>query len=180
MKKLLLHSCCGPCSTHVINCLKDDYDLTIFYFNPAIFPQEEYQKRLLEQKRYAKIVNVKVIDGTWDEEEYLRLVKGHELDKEGGERCAICFEQRLKKTAQVAKQMGFDLFATTLTVSPHKNSLVINSIGERIAKEEGIPFLNENFKKKDGYLDSIRLSKQYGLYRQNYCGCRFSIRKDNV
>ncbi len=180
MKKLLLHSCCGPCSTHVINCLKDDYDLTIFYFNPAIFPEKEYQKRLQEQERYAKIVGVKVIEDDKNENAFLSLVKGHECDKEGGERCSLCFEMRLRQTAKVAKQNGFDVFATTLTVSPHKNSQVINAIGQKIAKEQGIPFLDENFKKKDGYLKSIKLSQQFGLYRQNYCGCRFSIRKEDV
>ena len=177
MKKLLLHSCCGPCSTHVISQLKDKYDLTIFYCNPNIFPKEEYEKRLSEQKRYAKLIGIEVIEAEWNEDEFLELVKGHELDKEGGDRCSICFNMRLSATARKAKELGYDLFATTLTVSPHKNTLVINSIGENISQEERIPFLPENFKKKDGYLHSIQLSKDAGLYRQNYCGCRFSIRK---
>ncbi len=178
MKKLLLHSCCGPCSTHVIEVLKDRYDLTIIYFNPNIFPFEEYQKRLEEQKRYAKLMHIDVIEGDYDEQTFLQLAKGHELDKEGGDRCSICFEIRLGQTAKVAKQRGFDLFATTLSVSPHKNTAQINSIGQKVAKQYGVEFLPENFKKQDGYLDSIRLSKQYNLYRQNYCGCRFSIRKE--
>lgn len=178
MKKLLLHSCCGPCSTHVINVLKERFDLTIFYYNPNIFPQQEYQKRLEEQKRYAMIMGIEVIEGEWDESEFLALAKGHELDKEGGDRCEICFRMRLQKTAQVAKEKGFDLFATTLSVSPHKNTLLINKVGGEVASEEQIEFLPENFKKQNGYLDSIQLSKKYNLYRQNYCGCRFSIRKD--
>ena len=152
--------------------------MTIIYFNPNIFPFEEYQKRLEEQKRYAKLMHIDVIEGDYDEQTFLQLAKGHELDKEGGDRCSICFEIRLGQTAKVAKQRGFDLFATTLSVSPHKNTAQINSIGQKVAKQYGVEFLPENFKKQDGYLDSIRLSKQYNLYRQNYCGCRFSIRKE--
>ncbi len=174
MKKLLLHSCCGPCSTHVIKVLSDSYDLTIFYFNPNIYPAAEYQKRLGEQLKYAKLKGIEVLEGKYDEEAFLKLVKGLEDVPEGGARCRKCFEMRLAETAKVAKQKGFDLFATTLSVSPHKNTVVINSVGEEIAARENIEFLPENFKKKDGYLDSIRLSKEYGLYRQDYCGCRFS------
>ena len=174
MKKLLLHSCCGPCSTQVIDKLKDEYDLTIFYSNSNIFPQEEYEKRLAEQKRYAKIVGIKVVDDTYDENEYLEFVNGLEEEKEGGLRCRVCFEFRLRKTAKFAKENGFDIFSTTLSVSPHKNTLVINEVGEKISKEMNIPFLAENFKKQDGYKKSIELSKKYNLYRQNYCGCRFS------
>ena len=178
MRKLMLHSCCGPCSTHVIKVLQDKYDLTIIYFNPNIFPFAEYQKRLEEQKRYAKLKGIEVLEGKYDEDEFLKLAKGHECDKEGGERCSICFEMRLRQAAKAAKQYGCDLFATTLSVSPHKNTKVINEIGEKVARQEGVEFLPENFKKQDGYLDSIKLSKEYNLYRQNYCGCRFSIRKE--
>ena len=168
MEKLLLHSCCAPCSTHVIEVLKSQYDVTIFYYNPNIFPQEEYEKRLAEQKRYAEIVGVKVLSETYDESEFLERVKGLEL------------ELRLRKTAELAKEKGFDVFATTLSVSPHKSTYSINTIGQKIADEYGVNFLAESFKKKDGYLDSIRLSKKYDLYRQNYCGCRYSIRKENL
>ncbi len=178
MEKLLLHSCCGPCSTHVIEVLKSQYDLTIFYYNPSIFPQDEYLKRLDEQKRYAEIVGVKVLAVNYDENEFLSKIKGLELEKEGGKRCEVCFEIRLRKTAELCKELGFDIFATTLSVSPHKNSNKINEIGKRIAEEIGVKYLEESFKKKDGYLNSIRLSNKYGLYRQNYCGCRFSLRKD--
>lgn len=179
VEKLLLHSCCAPCSTHVIEVLKSQYDVTVFYYNPNVFPKEEFEKRLAEQKRYAEIVGVSLLTETYDEGEYLQRVKGLEGEKEGGKRCDVCFELRLKKTAEVAKKNGFDIFATTLSVSPHKNSLIINMIGNKVAEEYDIPFLAESFKKKDGYLDSIRLSKKYNLYRQNYCGCRFSIRKEN-
>lgn len=180
MKKLLLQSCCAPCSTHVIDILKSEYQLTIFYYNPNIYPDEEYQKRLSEQKRYANVLGINVIEEKYDEKEFLSFVKGHESDSEGGDRCALCFELRLLKTAKKAKELGFDVFATTLTVSPHKDSDTINKIGLEIAKKIGIEFLDKNFKKQDGYLKSIKLSKQFNLYRQNYCGCRFSIRKDNV
>jgi len=178
MEKLLLHSCCGPCSTHVIETLKSRYDLTIFYYNPSIFPEEEYNKRLAEQKRFADIVGIKVITKDYDESEFLSKVKGLELEKEGGKRCEVCFEMRLRETAHLCKELGFDVFTTTLSVSPHKNSDVINRIGLKVAEEEGVNYLAESFKKKDGYLNSIRLAKQYNLYRQNYCGCRFSLRKD--
>lgn len=174
MKKLLLHSCCGPCSTHVIDVLKNDYDLTIFYSNSNIFPIEEYKKRLQEQERYAKIMGIEVIEDEYDEEKYLEFVKGLEDEKEGGKRCKACFEFRLSRAADYAKNNGYDLFSTTLTVSPHKNSAVINEVGQKISKEKGIEFLAESFKKQDGYKKSVEIAKKYNLYRQNYCGCRFS------
>ncbi len=180
MKKLLLHSCCGPCSTHVIKVLEENYDLTIFYFNPNIYPFEEYKKRLEEQLKYAKIKKIPVIEGFYDEEKFLSSCRGNEDDKEGGQRCRKCFQMRLKETAKKAKELGFDLFATTLSVSPHKNTVVINEVGNDIAKQESIEFLPENFKKKDGYLDSIKLSKEFDLYRQDYCGCRFSKKERDV
>lgn len=179
MEKLLLHSCCAPCSTHTIEVLKSQYDLTILFYNPNIFPSEEYNKRLSEQERYADMLGIKVLSLPYDENEFLNNVKGLELEKEGGKRCEVCFEIRLRQTARICKEKGFDLFTTTLTVSPYKNTQIINSIGRKIAEEENVRFLEESFKKKDGYLDSIRLSKKYELYRQNYCGCRFSIRKES-
>ena len=179
MKKLLLQSCCAPCSTHVISVLKSEYDLTLFYYNPNIFPKEEYEKRLAEQKRYAEIVGVKVLTKDYDESEFLDKVKGLELEREGGKRCNVCFELRLRETARVCKEQGFDIFATTLSVSPHKNSDLINEIGKKVAEEYGVEYLEASFKKKDGYLHSIQLSKEFNLYRQNYCGCRFSLRRDN-
>ena len=176
MKKVLLHSCCAPCSTQVIDVLSKDFDLTIFYSNSNIYPLEEYQKRLEEQRKYVKIANVGLIEDDYSEKDYLKAIKGLELEKEGGKRCEECFKFRLKRTAQKAKQLGFDLFGTTLTVSPHKNAELINAIGKQIAEEVGIEFLEGNYKKQDGYKKSIEFSKRYNLYRQNYCGCRFSIR----
>ena len=174
MKKLLLHSCCGPCSTHVINVLRQDYDITILYYNPNIDTAEEFEKRLAEQKRYCKAVGIPVIEVPYQPSEYLDEVVGLENEVEGGTRCEVCFRLRLRRTAQVAKQLGFDLFATTLTVSPHKNSIVINRVGKEIEESEQIEFLDGNFKKQDGYKKSVDLSKAFGLYRQNYCGCKFS------
>ena len=177
MKKLLLHSCCGPCSTWVIEVLKRDYDLTIFYTNSNIYPHSEYQKRLEEQKRYAKIVGIDVIEDVYDEKEFLQFVKGLEFEKEGGERCKKCFEFRLKRTAKFAKENNFEIFSTTLTVSPHKDFEIINQIGKEIADMNHLEFLEGNFKKQNGYKNSIEISKKYDIYRQNYCGCRFSLRK---
>lgn len=177
MKKLLLHSCCGPCSTWVIEVLKRDYDLTIFYTNSNIYPHSEYQKRLEEQKRYAKIVGIDVIEDVYDEKEFLQFVKGLEFEKEGGERCKKCFEFRLKRTAKFAKENNFEVFSTTLTVSPHKDFEIINQIGKEIADMNHLEFLEGNFKKQNGYKNSIEISKKYDIYRQNYCGCRFSLRK---
>ena len=176
--KLLLHSCCGPCSTAVVTQLVEDYAVTVFFYNPNIGPQEEYLLRLENQKRflseYDPTGSIGFIEGDYDSENYYEAVNGLEDEKEGGARCTECFRLRLERTAKLAAELGFDLFTTTLTVSPHKNAELINAIGEDLAQENGVPWLNSNFKKKDGYLRSIRLSKEYGLYRQNYCGCIFS------
>ena len=181
-KRLLLHSCCGPCSTSVIDKLKNDYNLTIFYYNPNIYPKEEYYKRLTTQKEYLQKSNqnISVIDGTYDdsslfEKEFLGL----ENCPEGGNRCEKCMFLRLKKTAEYAKNNGYDVFTTTLSVSPHKNANLINKLGNEFSKKYNINYLESNFKKKDGFLNSIKLSKQYSLYRQNYCGCKYSLPKNN-
>ena len=176
MKKLLLHSCCGPCSTQVIDFLKNDYDITIYYYNPNIDTDEEYQHRLSEQKRYCQIVGAPVVEDGYNSGDFLEKVKGFENEKEGGARCPICFKLRLQKTAQKAKALGFDIFGTTLTVSPHKNAEIINAIGKSVGHDEDIEFLEGNYKKQDGYKKSIEFSKKYNLYRQTYCGCKFSRR----
>ena len=180
-KKLLLHSCCGPCSTSVIERLKGDYDLTIFYYNPNIYPKDEYFKRLKTQKEYLlkSNQNIVVIDGKYDdntlfEKEFIGL----ENCPEGGERCAKCLMLRIKKTAEFAKNNGFDLFTTTLSVSPHKNAQLINELGKRFSQFYNVEFLESDFKKKDGFLISTKLSKEYNLYRQKYCGCKYSLPKD--
>ena len=177
-KKLLLHSCCGPCSTAVIDRLKDEFDLTILYYNPSIYPQEEYIHRFEEQKRYAKECGLKieVIDGGYtDCEMFYTAYAGHEDEPEGSKRCEICFRLRLNKTAEFAKTHSFEIFATTLTVSPHKNATLINQIGTELGAKHNIEYLQADFKKKDGFLTSIKLAKKFNLYRQNYCGCKFSI-----
>ncbi len=178
-KTLLLHSCCGPCSTACIERLKQFFDVTIFYYNPNIYPKEEFEKRLYNQQ---KVINyfsdVKIVSPTYEEEIYLKTVKGLEGEKEGGKRCEECFKLRLRETALYAKLHGYEYFGTTLTVSSHKNEQIINKIGKEISEETKVEFLFSDFKKHDGYKRSIDLSKQIDLYRQNYCGCRFSIKKE--
>ena len=180
MKRLLLHSCCGPCSSACIERLlsETDYQITIFYYNPNIYPTEEYNHRKSEQIRLITELNsqrVSFLDCDYIPSEFDKISKGYEEEKEGGARCTRCFVLRLEKTAQTAKEQGFSAFATTLTVSPHKNAKLITEIGLNIGKELGIEYLPYDFKKKEGFKRSIALSKEYGLYRQNYCGCKFSI-----
>ena len=181
--RILLHSCCAPCSTAVIERLKDNYEIVILYYNPNIYPEEEYLKRKNEEIKYInrlnetdKDIKISMLDADYESEKFYEATKGYENEREGGARCAICFKLRLEKTAKLAKENGFDLFGTTLTVSPHKNADLINSIGLAIEKETGVKFLVSNFKKQGGYKLSIELSKQNNIYRQNYCGCEFALR----
>ena len=173
--RLLLHSCCAPCSSHCIEYLSSHFKVTVFYYNPNISSEEEYKKRVSEQIRFIKEFPAKYpvqfIEGDYDTE---RMAKGLEKCEEGNERCFKCYELRLQKTGEVAKQGGFDFFTTTLTISPLKNSVKINSIGLEVADKCGVPYLLSDFKKKEGYKRSIELSKEYNLYRQNYCGCAYS------
>lgn len=181
MKKLLLHSCCAPCSTAVIERLLEsmpEYNILVFYYNPNIYPQEEYEKRKNEQIRYINMLNnakISFINADYEDALFEEKVKDLHNEKEGGARCSVCFALRLHKTALKAKELDCDMFGTTLTVSPHKNSDIINSIGNEISVKENIPYLDANFKKKDGYKRSIILSKENNIYRQNYCGCKYSI-----
>lgn len=179
---LLLHSCCAPCSSHCLSVLAPLAKVTVLYFNPNIFPAEEYEKRKSEQMRFIKEAypQVKVCDCDYDHALFLAAVKGLEGEKEGGARCAECFRLRLTAAAREAKTLGCDMFATTLTVSPHKNAPLINETGREIQAREGVEFLPSDFKKKEGYKHSILLSRRYSLYRQNYCGCEFSLAKDNI
>lgn len=182
--ELLLHSCCGPCSTSVIERLMPDYKITVFYFNPCITDPEEYEKRKANQKAFIDAFNretpcdgkVKFIEGDYNPEKYLELVKGLENEPEGGARCEVCFRQRLEETAKRAKALEMDLFTTTLTVSPHKNYETISKIAKELAETYGVDFLDIDFKKKAGFQRSIQLAKKYELYRQDYCGCKFSKR----
>lgn len=180
-KRILLHSCCAPCSSHVITFLTKYFDITILYYNPNISPKSEYDKRKEEQKRLIKeidkINNIDIIDCDYDNDKYESLIKGYEECPERGERCTICFNLRLEKTAKMAKELNYDYFCSTLTVSPYKNSKLINEIGESLSKKYNIKWLYSDFKKDNGYKKSIDLSHKYNLYRQNYCGCKYSVRK---
>ena len=175
---LLLHACCAPCSSYVLEYLSHYFSITVFYYNPNIAPEEEYRKRAADLRRLISEQPaehpVSVAEGPYDPELFYALAKGHERDPEGGERCFACYALRLRETARYAKEHGFSLFTTTLTVSPYKNTAKLNEIGAAMEKETGVPFLRSDFKKRGGYLRSIELSKEYGLYRQNYCGCVFS------
>ena len=178
-KTLLLHSCCGPCSSSVIERLKEYFDITVLYYNPNIEPVEEYIKRKNEQLRLLKELDVKFLDIDYLNEEYHNTIKGYENEPENGARCPLCYKLRMEKTAKLAKDNNFDYFCTTLTVSPHKPSKIINEIGLDLEKEYHIPYLLSDFKKEDGYKRSIELSKEYDLYRQDYCGCLYSKRINN-
>ena len=182
--QLLLHSCCGPCSTSVIEQLSEYFRIQVFYYNPCIGPEEEYLLRKREQKRFLTEYRgehpVILQEAPYDSEQFYEAVKGLESAEESGERCRICFEQRLRKTAEWAAAYSYPYFTTTLSVSPHKNARQINEIGQRLAKEyegAGIRWLPSDFKKKNGYFRSVELTRQYGLYRQDYCGCIFSKRR---
>lgn len=190
-KRLFLHSCCAPCSSYVLEYLKSFFQITVFYFNPNITVEEEYFKRVAEQKRLISVFNsqlesadskdthlnaypIEIVEGDYRKELFFDAVKGLEQCREGGERCFVCYELRLLETAKRAKEARADFFTTTLTISPLKNAGKINEIGERLAAEYGVPFLPSDFKKKNGYKRSVELSKEYDLYRQDYCGCIFS------
>ena len=174
-KSMLLHSCCAPWSTHVIKVLKNAFDLTVFYFNPNIYPAEEYEKRLSEQKKLCALWNIPIIEGEYDPAVFYNAAAGREKDSEGGLRCRICCALRLEETAKRAAALGRDYFGTTLSVSPLKNATMLNEIGQALEQKYGVKYLVADFKKKDGYLDSVRTSKELGLYRQHYCGCEFSL-----
>lgn len=174
---LLLHVCCAPCASAVLERLIDHFAITIAYYNPNITEEAEYRYRYAELRRYVAARGmdaIRFLEVDYDPDAFLKMARGREEDPEGGARCALCFRQRLRYTAERAKEGGFDYFATTLTVSPLKNAGVINAVGEEVAREVGAVYLPSDFKKKDGYLRSIALSREYNLYRQNYCGCIFS------
>lgn len=179
---LLLHSCCGPCSTAVISRLTAYFNITILYYNPNIEPKEEYLKRKNEQIRfineYKGVNQVNFLDIDYDNEAFQKMAIGYEKEPEGGVRCHLCYELRLRKTALLAKENNFAFFGTTLTVSPYKNAQVLNEIGAKLEKELNIQYLYSDFKKEDGYKKSIEYAKEYELYRQDYCGCLFSKSMD--
>lgn len=173
---LLLHACCAPCASHELSFLPDTFDLTVFYYNPNITDDEEREKRFAELDRLISEMcpSVGLIKGEADCDKFLAAAKGLESAPEGGMRCAKCFALRLEETAKKAAEEGFEYFATTLTLSPLKNPMLLNEIGEKMAQKYGVKYLASDFKKDGGNQHSIELSKQYDLYRQNYCGCAFS------
>lgn len=176
-QKLLLHACCAPCSTAAIDKLNDFFDITVYFFNPNIDTKAEFSARAEEEIRYCKTLNIPVVVEDYEPSVFYDRVKGYENCPEGGERCELCFNLRLFAAAKFAKENGFDYFTTSLTLSPLKNATLLNEIGFLAQNEFGVKFLPSDFKKRSGYLKSIELSKKYGLYRQNYCGCVFSKNK---
>ena len=175
--RLLLHSCCAPCSSACLERLKDFFKITVLYYNPNIDEREEYEKRKAEQIRFLKETGYgDFLDSDHDKEAFEEMAKGYEQEPERGKRCYLCYELRLNKTAQISKEKGFDFFATTLTLSPYKNAEWLNEIGERVGDRYGVSYLCTDFKKQGGYHRSIALSNEYGLYRQDFCGCKFSKR----
>lgn len=179
---LLLHVCCAPCSSYCLEYLSQYFSITVYYYNPNISLKEEYGYRLSEEKRLVSLMNFKnpvtIVEGRYNPREFFDVVKGLENEPEGGKRCEQCFKLRLESAAQIASEKGFDYFTTTLTISPLKNADMLNSIGAEMGKKYGINWLYSDFKKREGYKRSIALSKQYNLYRQNYCGCAFSKPKE--
>ena len=178
---LLIHSCCAPCSSYVLEYLSEYFKITIFYYNPNIYPESEYTKRILEQQKLIRDMKfrypVSFLAGKYDKEKFYEMAAGMEDLKERGARCMKCYELRLTETARQAVAGEFDYFTTTLSISPMKNAQKLNEIGVRVGEEYGVKYLVSDFKKKNGYKRSIELSKEYGLYRQDYCGCEFSMRQ---
>lgn len=181
---LLLHSCCAPCSSYVIEYLSQYFRITVFYYNPNIYPDEEYVKRVKEQqefiRRFPTKYPVKFIEGDFEKAAFYEMAKGLEQVMEGGERCFGCYRLRLEKTAQLAVERGFDYFTTTLSISPLKNAAKLNEIGMKLSEEYGVAYLLSDFKKRNGYKRSVEISKEYEMYRQDYCGCVFSMREREV
>ncbi len=182
--RLLLHACCAPCSSYCLEYLREFFDITVLFYNPNLYPEEEYTKRADEERKLIEIMNrditeneIKLAVADFDSREFYDAVKGYENCPEGGERCLKCFKLRLEKAAEYAKNNNFDYFTTTLTISPLKNAENLNRIGEETAEKFNVKHLPSDFKKKGGYQRSIVLSREYGLYRQNYCGCVFSKRE---
>ncbi len=175
---LFLHSCCAPCSSYVLEYLSQYFKITVFYYNPNIYPDEEYYKRVEEQKefinRFPAKNKIDFIEGNFDKKRFYDMATGLENVREGGERCFKCYELRLRESAQMASTLDFDYFTTTLSISPLKNAAKLNEIGLSLAKEYGIKYLPSDFKKKNGYKRSVEISQQYNMYRQDYCGCIFS------
>ena len=175
---LLLHSCCGPCSSYVVEYLEKYFDIIVFYYNPNIYPEGEYIHRLSVQKQLlTHFEGVKLLEGDYNNGDFLSYIRGYEDEPERGKRCYLCYQQRLEKTARTAKEKGYDYFGTVISVSPYKNADWLYEIGLKLSDKYGVKFLVSDFKKRGGYQRTIVLSKEYGLYRQDYCGCLYSMRE---
>lgn len=175
---VLLHCCCAPCATSVTERVIKTIKPVLYYYNPNIYPEAEYLKRLSELEKLARHFSLELISEPYDENEFLGAIAGLENEKEGGARCSVCFRVRLEKTAARAKREGLTAFCTTLTVSPHKNAAIVNAIGEEVAAARNILWIPSDFKKRNGYLRSCQMCRELDIYRQNYCGCRFSIARE--
>lgn len=178
---VILHSCCAPCSSYVLEYLSEYFAITVFYYNPNIYPDEEYRKRVEEQKAFIHEFpakhKIQFVEGDFDKERFYDMARGLEAVPEGGERCFRCYELRLREAALLAREQNADYFTTTLSISPMKNAAKLNEIGTMLEKEYGVKYLHSDFKKKNGYKRSVELSNEYGMYRQDYCGCVFSKRE---
>jgi len=179
-KRLLLHVCCAPDATVVVERMSAEYALAVYFYDPNIHPESEYILRRDEMARLSERLGVPFYEGEYDVDRWLEVVRGLEQEPEGGARCAVCFRMRLERTARFAAEQGCPVFTTVLTVSPHKDADLINRLGQEAATAHGVEYLAGNFKKKDGFKRSLELSREYGLYRQNYCGCTFSMREGSV
>ena len=179
MRKLLLHICCGPCTIHVAEVLRQQYNITGYFYNPNIYPEEEYVKRLDAAREVAKRTGITLIEGEYKPQTFFDAVKGFENEPENGERCKICYRLRFSGTVQYAVASSFNCIASTLTLGPQKKASIINPIGIIEAEKAGLSFIESDWKKKDGFKRSCKLSHEYGIYRQNYCGCLFSMTKED-
>jgi len=176
-EEVVLHICCGPCATHTLKVLKVDYNIIGYFYNPNIHPKKEYEKRMNNVIKLLDYEDFDLFFGDYEIDKWYKDIEGLENEKEGGKRCFVCIKHRLEKTAKFAVKKGVKFFTSTLSISPYKNTKMINKIGEELAEKYDLIFLPENFKSKDGYKKSIDLSKKYNLYRQKYCGCDFSLKE---
>lgn len=174
MKRMLLHTCCAPCAIYVVQELSKEYDLSLYYYNPNIHPADEYQKRLNEIIKWSKKKNIELIETNYDIDNWFNSIKGLENEPEGGDRCFVCYELRMRSTAKYAKDRDYDLFGTTMSISPHKNAAKLNEIGTKLSNEYEIEYLEADWKKNEGFKIACQLSKEENFYRQDYCGCTFS------
>ncbi len=179
-QRLLLHICCATCAAYVLEKLAHNYDVAGFYYNPNIYPEREYAIRRNEAKAFCASNNIEYIEQPPDQDRWFTLTAGHEEDQEKGERCTICYRMRLEMTAQYAKELGFDIFGTDLSISPHKDAQRLNTLGKELSEQYSVRYLEADFKKQDGFKHAIHISREQGFYRQNYCGCKYSMQDRDI